>query len=844
MVEGGGTLARTVLDGMPLLQRLMALGQWVGGAAGSAPSGPGAGPPFPIVVSAGGLRFQPELEHALWCHAEVCGPLGFSLTGAVCMCLEDLALVPCPLAGGWTTRLCGAAPVALADHASLSMAVMAVVAYTVVYVWDDGMAEETTRLEVALKAVADRLEVLDKGIGTGIATALRRCIPGTPEADGGGDPAVAVAFNIAAGEKPCCRFNVGPVVVPTLRHLVVGYKDLATAQRSGGAVLPTWEGATVAEMAMRARIKGQLSRDRVARREEGGSGQTDTDTVAEVGRVDAVAKAPVARGPVTREAPLTAILMRVSSRAQAKHGASLVMQFVACARILSASRVASFEVAAEVASVSATPARSCIRSRTVTWGTLSELEARAERASATAELVVAAPTRLTRSWPELRLVAQTFRRVCLVFLDLGVEVGGRRMGSDGSDGPLLWYGADPPPWLPESRRLSDDEIRDAMRASVVSQRGQSFYVGTHLVMDRMLASLQSGWVQPRADKLWDAARAALCDAILRRGVPVRVILVVRTSVTSALKTSETRQQAFLAAPCRPLSGNAADASSVDVSVCMLDDVSASCELGVVPALEERAGQATKEGFRPVFVAVSLDRPVRSKRQYEALCALGADVFTLMAMGLSVPRKESAFRGEDVGTDPRICRPDVIGGPRERWTSESAADAFRLGRTAILRGPVMSRAGPAILFFRVVAGPSFAGAVWEHRQDVLEEVNAHEIFLHVRVRDAGCYSRGHAGDGRLAVGGEELHEQQQQQQQEGEGWDVEEEEVEEEEEEEEVDEVVEVEEEGHNDSNGGGSVPASPCASPPSAAPGTLAHLREAVVLAAVEYFGDGMGEGD
>lgn len=45
-----------------------------------------------------------------------------------------------------------------------------------------------------------------------------------------------VASNIAMGEQPSSCFSVGPVVLPTLRPLVVGYMGESAADHSGRAL--------------------------------------------------------------------------------------------------------------------------------------------------------------------------------------------------------------------------------------------------------------------------------------------------------------------------------------------------------------------------------------------------------------------------------------------------------------------------------------------------------------------------------------------------------------------------------------------------------------------------------
>lgn len=79
------------------------------------------------------------------------------------------------------------------------------------------------------------------------------------------------------------------------------------------------------------------------------------------------------------------------------------------------------------------------------------------------------------------------------------------------------------------------------------------------------------------------------------------------------------------------------AGRAEVADCVLSGVSASGEDGIVPFLAAFAREVRADDKRPVFVASSLDRLVRTRWQYDALCvatsgATGGHVHTGRLVG--------------------------------------------------------------------------------------------------------------------------------------------------------------------------------------------------------------------
>lgn len=128
---------------------------------------------------------------------------------------------------------------------------------------------------------------------------------------------------------------------------------------------------------------------------------------------------------VTGEQDVAIILVRVSTRRQAIKTSSHVRQFASAVRVLHVAGIKRFSISAEVATVSATPARAAREDRAVLLRLLTDLEESAIGAQTTAVLLVASLTRLTRSQAQVRDIQASFPHVSLVFLDSGDDTAHR-----------------------------------------------------------------------------------------------------------------------------------------------------------------------------------------------------------------------------------------------------------------------------------------------------------------------------------------------------------------------------------------------------------------------------------
>lgn len=75
-----------------------------------------------------------------------------------------------------------------------------------------------------------------RSLGLSLTAVGFKCLEGL-HGEEGHDIVVVMAFNTAAGEQPCDCSNVGPIVVPTTRHLVLGPRHVPGARWHGRGVV-------------------------------------------------------------------------------------------------------------------------------------------------------------------------------------------------------------------------------------------------------------------------------------------------------------------------------------------------------------------------------------------------------------------------------------------------------------------------------------------------------------------------------------------------------------------------------------------------------------------------------